>query len=137
MAIWNFKSSLRLQVLCTNPGEVNVFLDELSRSGILFSAQRFEKELRQVLEKEMPLLLIEPVYDPAYSKAWSKILSDKELPVFILSSDLRWKALTSQDICFYLPIDTHPMELARLLVEKLNLPTVSNKTSYAFSFFQF
>jgi hypothetical protein len=137
MAIWNLKSSIRLQVFCSNPVKGKVFLDELSTSGILFSIISHEKGLRQVLEKERILLLIEPVYDPAFSNEWSKILSDKDEPVFILSSDLRWKELAPKNICFYLPADTHPMELARLLVEKLNLPTVSNKTSYAFSFFQF
>ena len=137
MAIWSIKSSLRLQVLSYRQSTGDAFLEEMRVVGIPFSVCSNEKGLLLKMQKDMPLLLLEPAYGEAYTKEFSKMLADKDEPVFILSSDLRWKDLAQKDICYYLPADTHPLELARLLVEKLNLPAVPNKSSYAFSFFQF
>ena len=137
MAIWNIKSSLRLQVLSYRQSAGDAFIEEMRAVGIPFSICKNEKGLLSKMQKDMPLLLLEPTYGEPYTKEFSKMLADKDEPVFILSSDLRWKELAQKEICYYLPADTHPLELARLLVEKLNLPAVSNKPSYAFSFFQF
>jgi hypothetical protein len=137
MAIWSIKSSLRLQVLSYRQSTGDAFLEEMRVVGIPFAVCSNEKGLLLKMQKDMPLLLLEPAYGEAYTKEFSKMLADKDEPVFILSSDLRWKDLAQKDICYYLPADTHPLELARLLVEKLNLPAVSNKPAYAFSFFQF
>ena len=137
MAIWSIKSSLRLQVISYRQSSGDAFLEEMRAIGVPFSLCKNEKSLLGKLQKDVPLLLLEPTYGEPYTNDFGRLLQQKEEPVFILSADLRWKELSKKNICYYLPADTHPLELARLLVEKLNLPAVSNKPSYAFSFFQF
>ena len=137
MAVWNLKSTLRLQVLSCHQSTGAAFLKELRTVGIPFAVCKTEKGLLQTMRKDMPLLLLEPTYGEPYTKDFAQMLKEKEEPVFILSSDIRWKEFNTKLNCQYLPANTHPLELARLLVEKLNLTAVSNKTSYAFSFFHF
>ena len=137
MTFWNFKSTMRLQVLSYHLHTGQTFLEQMQLAGIPFSVCKSEKALIQEMQKDMPLLMLEPAYGEAYTKEFELLLNDKDSPVFILSSDPRWKEVGQKNICYYLPADTHPLELSRLLVEKLNLPAVSNKPSYAFSFFQF
>jgi hypothetical protein len=137
MAIWNPKSNLRLQVLSYRQSIGDAFVEEMRAVGIPFSICKSEKGLMNQMQKDMPLLLLEPAYGEPYTKEFAQMINKLDEAVFILSSDLRWKELSKKQNCYYLPADTHPLELARLLVEKLNLPTVSNKPSYAFSFFQF
>ena len=137
MAVWKLKTTLRLQVLSYHQHTGAAFLEELHTVGIPFTICKTEKGLLQTMKKDMPLLLLEPAYGEPYTKDFAQMMKEKEEPVFILSSDIQWKEFNAEANCQYLPAYTHPLELARLLVEKLNLPAVSNKPSYAFSFFQF
>ena len=137
MAVFKIKSTPRLQVLNAGTPTAASYLDALRSVNIAFALCKQEKEILSKMQDDMPVLLLEPEYNEAFLKSFTKLLKEKEEPVFILSSDLRWKEQAQKDICYYLPADTHPLELARLLVEKLNLPSVSNKPAYAFSFFQF
>jgi len=56
--------------------------------------------------------------------------------VYVLSSDENWSTVGRMMNCTILPATTHPLELARLLVEKHMIVPVNKSTSYAFPFFQ-
>ncbi|MBU6158745.1 MAG: hypothetical protein KGP35_06905 [Bacteroidetes bacterium] len=137
MAVFKLKSAPRLYVLHAGIPATAAYLEALRSVNIAFARCKQEKEILSKMQEDMPVLLLEPEYNEVFQKSVTKLLKEKEEPIFILSSDLRWKEQTQKDICYYLPADTHPLELARLLVEKLNLPSDSNKPAYAFSFFQF
>ncbi len=81
------------------------------------------------------ILLIQPDFEQRND--YSLFLNKWDKPVFLLTDDVRWQKLETNVLLHFVPEATHPLELARLLVEKLNLPLLANKQTYAFSFFSF
>ena len=110
---------------------------ELRVSGIPVQLVKPGKSWSAVLQKSNNLVLIDPPYDEVMNHNIAKWNPHNDRFVFIFTDDERWKQKADSRSVFFLPTNTHSLELARLLVEKLNLPAVSNKPAYAFSFFQF
>jgi hypothetical protein len=110
---------------------------ELKFSGIPVQTVSPGRSWSTILQKSNHLILIDPPYEEFFTLADAICKEQANRTIFIYTSDERWKQKSDSRSVFYLPSNTHPLELARLLVEKLNLPAVSNKPVYAFSFFQF
>jgi hypothetical protein len=110
---------------------------ELRLAGIPLQAVSPGRSWTSVLQKSNSLVLIDPPYEEFSSQGDVRWKFSTDRAIFIYTNDDRWKQKADGRSVFFLPTNTHPLELARLLVEKLNLPAVSNKPAYAFSFFQF
>ncbi len=110
---------------------------ELKFSGISVQAVSPGSSWGSIMQKSNHMVLINPPYEEFLHHADSKWKEKSNRTIFIYTNDERWKQKSDSRFVFYIPANTHPLELARLLVEKLNLPAVSNKPAYAFSFFQF
>ena len=113
------------------------FLQELLEAGIPAEAQTSFKSWESALQKQNCLVLLDPPFEEFSASSLAMLKSGADRSVFIFTDDIRWKQHTSNRSVYFLPASIHPLELARLLVEKLNLPAVSNKPAYAFPFFQF
>jgi hypothetical protein len=130
--------SARKVLLVSDNEELQQKIDsELKQSGIPVHSLDSGKSLSVVLQKSNNIILIDPSYDEVMNDTNTKWNPHTDRFLFIFTDDERWKQKADGRSVFFLPTNTHPMELARLLVEKLNLPSVSNKPAYAFSFFQF
>jgi len=130
--------SARKVLLVSNGNEWQQQIEtELRLAGIPLQTVSPGRSWTSVLQKSNSLVLIDPPYEDFSSQGDVRWKFSKDRAIFIYTKDERWKQKTDGRSVFFLPTNTHPLELARLLVEKLNLPAVSNKPSYAFSFFQF
>jgi hypothetical protein len=127
----------KVLLVSANEGLQKQIDSELRVSGIPVQSVKPGKSWSAVLQKSNTLVLIDPPYDEVMNHSIAKWNPYADRFVFIFTNDERWKQKSDSRSVFYLPSNTHPLELARLLVEKLNLPAVSNKPVYAFSFFQF
>lgn len=136
-----FNNFTKVSILCFDQVTENYWYKELNEAGIPVSIPAYSRNKPVLSVKNQDIfLLIQPDYDQYLTKGFDQLkhlLSNEAKHLFILSNDQRWKEIKPNNSCFYLPEHTHPLELARLLVEKLNLPLVSNKTHYAFSIFSF
>lgn len=131
-------SSIRKILLFANEHDWQQQIEvELKKTGITVSAINPGRSWNAVLQKSNHMVLLNPPYEVFFPSDAAKWNRSNDHMIFIYTDDERWKQKTDGKYVFYLPTNTHPLELARMLVEKLNLPAVSNKTSYAFSFFQF
>jgi len=130
--------SARKVLLVSNGNEWQQQIEtELRLAGIPLQAVSPGRSWASVLQKSNSLVLIDPPYEDFLSQGDVRWKFSTDRAIFIYTNDDRWKQKVDGRSVFYLPANTHPLELARLLVEKLNLPAVSNKPAYAFSFFQF
>jgi hypothetical protein len=130
--------SVRKVLLVSQNEELKLqFLNELYSAGIPIESTSPSRSWNAVVQKSNNLILLNPPYEELVTTSTSKLNQHAERYMFIISDDERWKQHADSRTVFFLPLNTHPLELARLLVEKLNLPAVSNKPAYAFSFFQF
>jgi hypothetical protein len=130
--------SVRKVMLFSQNEELKLqFLNELYSAGIPVESTSPSRSWNAVVQKSNNLILLNPPYEELVISDTSKLNQRAERYMFIVTDDERWKQQADARTVFYLPVNTHPLELARLLVEKLNLPAVSNKPAYAFSFFQF
>lgn len=120
------------------PGEIigftGVLATELKSAGIPLHCTRKQPDYPSLFKLNQPLLLVDPVFQEQLAHSFP-INSDQ--PVFIMTDDERWQTSFSGENVYLLPLHTHPLEVARLLVEKLNLNLNLNKKQYAFSFFNF
>jgi hypothetical protein len=125
-------------LLVSNQEELKIrFLQELLEAGIPVEAQASFKSWDYALQKQNCLVLLNPSFDEFTASSLTMLKARSDRSVFIFTDDIRWKEHTNNRSVYFLSTHTHPLELARLLVEKLNLPAVSNKPAYAFAFFQF
>jgi len=135
MMLWN-NAAKKILLVSYEPVLTQQFTDALASSGVFVELVHSGVNLASLLKKEQCSILINPSFRE-FNEHTDLLKRKTDRCLFILSSDERWKTIANGQQIYYLQADTHPLELARLLVEKLNLPAVSNKTSYAFSFFQF
>jgi len=113
------------------------FLQELLKAGIPVGALSSFKSWDSALQKQNSLVLLDPPFEEFTASSLSMLKAGGDRSIFIFTDDIRWKHHANNLSVYFLPASIHPLELARLLVEKLNLPAVSNKPVYAFAFFQF
>jgi hypothetical protein len=133
------RTNSKVSILCFNETAEKYWFSELKEAGVPVNPVKIFKPTVNYLSEQV-LLLIQPDFDKLQSPSFehvNQMLKSKDNILFIVSDDERWKAAIAGKNSFLLPKHTHPLELARLMVEKLNLPLVSNKTQYAFSIFSF
>ena len=125
---------LKIPVVCANRQLADQWCTELKSVGIPVVAGS-ESVLTKTFSNEPAFLLIRPDFDQVHR--YKKFLDHPDKQIFLVTDDQRWNSITVKASFYFIPESTHPLELARLLVEKLNLPVSANKQSYAFSFFSF
>lgn len=123
---------------CADESIKDYWLAELKEAGIAVSLLQ-QNNPALLLKKTAILLLIKPDFEQVqnFTLKKNKFLSGEAEHFFIISNDERWRNINTGKNFFCLPEHTHPMEVARFMVEKLNFPILSNKTHYAFSLFSF
>lgn len=124
--------SERIKILCFDHAIKDVWERSMQECNI--AVQFIKADQTNISFKNNPMLLINPEFN-LFAAITEVAANNGKSKLFILSMDERWKEATNKINSFYVPLQTHPMEVARFLVEKLNLPTYSNNQSYAFSFF--
>ncbi len=134
-----FKTIRRVRIVATNESSEQDFIRELKDTGISLLVSTSQESVPSFLQEDQPVILLFPDYEAFASKAtrFFSILEERDAPVFICSGDERWKQHLPDQSGFYLSANTHPLELARLLVEKLNLHPVNKRPAHAFSLFNF
>lgn len=135
-----FRKNQKIAIACYNEQEENFWQSELKEVGLPF-VQVSNRLNKLSAIRERALILLHPDFDQFSSNEFKQIKDvlqngDTEF-VVIVSSDSRWKKTLPAEQSIYMPDNTHPLEVARSLVEKLNLTIYLNKPQYALSFFSF
>ncbi len=134
-----FKTTQRVRIVATNESTEQDFIRELKDAGISLLVSTSQESVPSFVQEDHPLVLLFPDYEVFASKTsrFFLLLEERNAPFFICSDDERWKQHLPDQTGYYLSANTHPLELARFLVEKLNLHPVNKQPAYAFSFFNF
>lgn len=135
-----FRKNQKIAIACYNEKEESFWHSELKEVGLPF-VQVSNRQNKFSSIRERALVLLHPDFDQFSSTEFKQIKEvlqngDTEI-IVIVSSDSRWKKSLSAEQSIYMPDNTHPLEVARSLVEKLNLSIYLNKPQYALSFFSF
>lgn len=129
-----FQKSIQIPVICPDSNLSNEWCTLLKDAGI--PVVQVTKSMTEDRWNRGPaVLLLHPDYDTMAQDP--RFIQSSLKPVFILTGDERWIEQKKFKKIHFLSQHTHPLELARLMVEKLNLPVTLNKPTYAFSFFSF
>ncbi|HMO33773.1 MAG TPA: hypothetical protein PKE63_11895 [Lacibacter sp.] len=130
-----FRTGLRLGIVSPDPERLLFWQQEIQSSQVPLQVEA-HASLHPSNRSCSAWLVVEP--DQECLKQIAALQErDTDLIFIILGKEFQTSKLTTgAEVCF-LPAHTHPLELARLLVEKLNLPAVSKKTAYAATFFNF
>ncbi len=129
-----FQKSIQIPVLCHDPNLATEWCSLLKDAGLPV-VQAAKSMSEDQWNRGSAVLLLHPDFDVMAQD--SRLVRSSLKQVFILTGDQRWNELKKYPQIHFLPEHTHPLELARLMVEKLNLPVTVNKPTYAFSFFSF
>ncbi|MFY7880424.1 MAG: hypothetical protein ACOVP6_10160 [Lacibacter sp.] len=121
-------------ILCKDQTVANFWHKELKSSGIPVSIKK-RKFSNWYNRLDKAILFIDPeIEEVNMAKNLSLSYSKK---VFILSDNPQWANNCHDKPIYVLPRKTHPLEMARFLVEKLSLSLESSQATYAYSIFTF
>ena len=125
---------IKIPIVCADSQIAIQWQNELKTAGIPVVAGS-ESVHTGSFATDKALLLIQPNYNQAAT--YNRFFNHAGKQIFLITDDARWRNFVSKETVHFIPESTHPMELARLMVEKLNLPVIANKQSDAFAFFSF
>lgn len=134
-----FKNKRKILLFCNSETEITFWKNEISQAGFgIENCDLNKKRYRRLCNQVC--LFIAPSFDLLNNRnirGLMKYLSEESGYLFIISSDERWRKQDILSNCTILPYTTHPLEFARILVEKKQLLPQNNPSSYAFSLFNF
>ena len=133
------KKSSKVFLCCSDPNLKEYWKSELIQAGFHVHCMSSPAEIRKVSASVIVLLLDTDENTPETEQTillFNEYVS-KTKHFFVVSSDTRWSVLTNYSNSTQLPSSTHPLELARQMVERhLTIP-LNQSAKYAFSFLQF